>query len=198
MMTKFTVIAAAVLTLGVSAAAVQAQMAEPAPLPDPAKFKAQGQVKFVGIGDILEYKALDKYSEPGFVTRTCRRGQVAGRQGPPAERADGLQDRQHARRRRRLWRRDAPRHRRPAGRLELLGRPDPGLGRHRHRPVECLTRTGPLFQVKAEELAAAAEPRQELGMVGRRPRADHAPHRRCQVVRRRPVQCRRCDVLLGK
>ncbi len=82
MMTKFTVIAAAVLTLGVSAAAVQAQMAEPAPLPDPPSFDAQGKVNFVGINDILEYKALDKYSEPDFVKALVDAGKL-----PPSKTA---------------------------------------------------------------------------------------------------------------
>ena len=48
-----------------------------------------------------------------------RHRQAAAGQGSPAEGAAGLQDRQHARRHRRLWRHDAPCHRRPAGRLEL-------------------------------------------------------------------------------
>ena len=136
MMTKFTVVAAAVLTLGVSAAAVQAQMAEPAPLPDPAKFDAQGQVNFVGIGDILEYKALDEYSEPDWVTTKFV---DAGKLPPVEERLpkepmvfktgnmpDGIG----------VYG-DVMRHvigGRPEG-WNYLGRPDPGLGRHRHRPV---------------------------------------------------------------
>ena len=76
---------------------------------------------------------------------------AAGRRAA-AEGAAGLQDRQHARRRRRLRRRDAPRDRRPARGLELHRRPDPGLGRHRHRPLRVPDPHRPALQVKAEDL----------------------------------------------
>ena len=153
MMTKFTVVAAAVLTLGVSAAAVQAQMAEPAPLPDPTKFDAQGQVNFVGIGDILEYKALDKYSEPDWVTTNFvdkgRLPPVKDRlpKEPMVYKTSNMKDGIGVYG-------DVMRHvigGRPegwnywAGQSQGWGGIDIGL-------QECLTRTGPLFQVKAEEL----------------------------------------------
>ena len=153
MMTKFTVIAATVLTLGVSTAAVQAQMAEPAPLPDPAKFDAQGQVNFVGIADILEYKALDKYSEPDWVTTNFvdkgRLPPVKDRlpKEPMVYKTSNMKDGIGVYG-------DVMRHvigGRPegwnywAGQSQGWGGIDIGL-------QECLTRTGPLFQVKAEEL----------------------------------------------
>ncbi len=47
---------------------------------------------------------------------------------------------------------------------------------------ECLTRTGPLFQVKAEELAPLPNVAKVVGMVGRRQAADDESHRRCQMV----------------
>lgn len=153
MMTKFTVIAAAVLTLGVSAAAVQAQMAEPAPLPEPPKFDAQGQVNFVGIGDILEYKALDKYGEPDWVTTNFvdkgRLPPVKDRlpKEPMVYKTSNMKDGVGVYG-------DVMRHvigGRPegwnyyAGQSQGWGGIDIGLS-------ECLTRTGPLFQVKADEL----------------------------------------------
>ena len=53
---------AAMLALGVSATTVKADA-----VPDAPKFDAQGKVTMVGIGDILEYKALPSYNEPDFV-----------------------------------------------------------------------------------------------------------------------------------
>jgi peptide/nickel transport system substrate-binding protein len=67
-MKNLTTLFAGMLALGVSATAVMADGATPAPLPEPPKFDAQGEVTFVGINDILEYKALPEYKEPGFVT----------------------------------------------------------------------------------------------------------------------------------
>ena len=59
--------ALAALLVGVSSSAVLAEGATPAPLPDAPAFDAQGKVTFVGIADILEYKALPEYHEPDFV-----------------------------------------------------------------------------------------------------------------------------------
>lgn len=53
---------AAMLALGVSATTVKADA-----VPDAPKFDAQGKVTMVGVGDILEYKALPSYNEPYFV-----------------------------------------------------------------------------------------------------------------------------------
>ena len=60
---------AGALLLGTSVLAGQAfaQVAT-APLPDPPKFAAQQTPNFVGISDILEYKALPAYHEPQWVT----------------------------------------------------------------------------------------------------------------------------------
>ena len=55
------------IMLGVSTIAVHAQVAT-ATLPDPPKFEAQQLPNFVGISDILEYKALPEYHEPQWVT----------------------------------------------------------------------------------------------------------------------------------
>ena len=120
--------AIAALLLGVSAVAVQAEMAAPTAPPEAPKFDAQGEPVFVNRSDIFEYKALPAYSEPAWVTDFVDAGKLPPGGRASAERADGLQDRQHARRHRRLRRRDAPRDRRPAGGLELLGRADPMAG----------------------------------------------------------------------
>ena len=52
---------------------------------------------FVSIGDIQEYKALPAYHEPDWVTKNfVDKGKLPAGEGPPAEGAAGLQDRQHA------------------------------------------------------------------------------------------------------
>ena len=93
--------ALAALLLGVSPAAIHAQVVGPAPVPAPPDFPAQGKPTLVKRADILEYRALDSYSEPAWVTEKFvdDRQAAAGRRAA-AEGAAGLQDRQHARRRR--------------------------------------------------------------------------------------------------
>src|SRR5262245_5645821 len=58
------------LLLGVSLLATQAsaQAVQPTTPPDPASFDAQGQVQFVGVKDIFEYKALPEDHEPAYIT----------------------------------------------------------------------------------------------------------------------------------
>ena len=103
-------------------------------MPEQPPFPAQGKITYVPRDSILEFKALPEYREPEWVTEKFVK---TGKLPPVAERLpkepmvfktgnmpDGI---------RRLWRHDAPRHRRPAGRLELQRRPDARLGRHRHR-----------------------------------------------------------------
>jgi peptide/nickel transport system substrate-binding protein len=152
LMKKLTSLHAALLLLGVSATAAMAEATMTA-APDAPSFDAQGKVSFVGINDILEYKALPAYGEPDFVKALVD----AGKLPPVAERLpkepmvyktgnmkDGIG----------VYG-DVMRHvigGRPegwnywAGQSQGWGGIDIGL-------QECLTRTGPLFQVKAEELA---------------------------------------------
>lgn len=142
----------AALMLGVSATAVQAEMAAPTTPPDPPKFDAQGEPVFVNRSDILEFKALPSYSEPAWV----KAFEDAGKLPPLAERlpkepmvyktanmpdGPGVYG-------------DVMRHvigGRPegwnfwAGQSYGWGGIDIGL-------VECLTRTGPLFEVNASDL----------------------------------------------
>jgi len=142
----------AALMLGVSAVAVQAEMAAPTTPPDPPKFDAQGEPVFVNRADILEYKALPSYSQPEWVAAF----EAAGKLPPLAERLpkeplvyktanmpDGAGTYG-----------DVMRHvigGRPegwnywAGQSYGWGGIDIGL-------VECLTRTGPLFEVNAADL----------------------------------------------
>lgn len=144
--------AIAALLLGVSASAVSAEMAAPTAPPEPPKFDAQTEPVYVARSDIFEYKALPSYSEPAWVTAFVD----AGKLPPVAERlpkeplvyktanmpdGPGVYG-------------DVMRHvigGRPegwnfwAGQSYGWGGIDIGL-------VECLTRTGPLFTVKAEDL----------------------------------------------
>ena len=144
--------ALAALLLGVSAVAVQAEMAAPTTPPDAPKFDAQGEPVFVNRADIYEYKALPAYNEPEWV----KAFEAAGKLPPLAERlpkeplvyktanepdGTGVYG-------------DVMRHvigGRPegwnfwAGQSYGWGGIDIGL-------VECLTRTGPLFEVNAADL----------------------------------------------
>ncbi len=150
---KFKIALTGALLLGVSLAAAQAygQVAPTTP-PDPPKFDAQGEPIFVNRADIYEYKALPSYSEPEWVDAFVK----AGKLPPVAERlpkeplvyktanepdGTGVYG-------------DVMRHvigGRPegwnfwAGQSYGWGGIDIGL-------VECLTRTGPLFEVNAADL----------------------------------------------
>lgn len=144
---------AAGLLLGISAsAAALAQTVAPTTPPDPPKFDAQGEPVFVNRTDIYEYKSLASYTEPAFVDAFV----AAGKLPPIAERlpkeplvyktanepdGTGVYG-------------DVMRHvigGRPegwnfwAGQSYGWGGIDIGL-------VECLTRTGPLFQVNSSDL----------------------------------------------
>ncbi len=152
-MKKLTTIMAGAFALGVSATAVLAEGATPAPVPDAPKFDAQGQVTFVGINDILEYKALPEYHEPDFVAAMVKAGKLPAVKDrlpkePMVYKTGNMKDGIGVYG-------DVMRHvigGRPegwnywAGQSQGWGGIDIGL-------QECLTRTGPLFQVKAEELA---------------------------------------------
>ena len=152
-MKKLTTLFAGILALGVSATAACADGATPAPVPDAPAFDAQGKVTFVGIGDILEYKALPEYKEPDFVSEVVKAGKLPPVKDrlpkePMVYKTGNMKDGIGVYG-------DVMRHvigGRPegwnywAGQSQGWGGIDIGL-------QECLTRTGPLFQVKAEELA---------------------------------------------
>ncbi|MGV8831025.1 MAG: ABC transporter substrate-binding protein [Devosia sp.] len=140
------------LMLGVSLMAVQAQDLTAA-VPDAPAFAAQSQPNFVSLSDILEYKALPEYHEPAWVTSKYV---DAGTLPPVAERLpkeplvyktgdmpDGIG----------VYG-DTMRHvigGRPEG-WNYIGGQSQGWGGIDIGLSECLTRTGPLFEVKADEL----------------------------------------------
>jgi peptide/nickel transport system substrate-binding protein len=144
------VLCGASLLLGASVIAARSQTLPP----DPPKFEAQQSPDFVGIGDILEFKALPQYHEPAWVTeKYVKTGKLppVGERLPKApmvfKRAnmpDGIG----------VYG-DTMRHvigGRPqgwnflAGNIQGWGGIDIGM-------YECLTRTGPLFTIRADELA---------------------------------------------
>jgi len=142
----------AALLLGTSPAALWAQMVEPKTPPPAPEFAAQGEPVFVNRDEIFTYRALPEYREPEFVTTFVEAGLL-----PPVEERlpaeplvyeagnmpDGIGTYG-----------DVMRHvigGRPegwnyfAGQSQGWGGIDIGL-------YECLTRTGPLFQVNPEDL----------------------------------------------
>ena len=143
--------AASALVIGMSAGWAAGQ--ETAPVPDPPKFDAQEEVNPVRRDEILEYRALDSYSEPDWITEQFV---DTGKLPPVKERLPkeplvyktgnmpagvGVYG-------------DVMRHvigGRPegwnytAGQTQGWGGIDIGLS-------ECLTRTGPLFEVAADDL----------------------------------------------
>ncbi len=141
------------LLLSVSMLAAQAQTVTPTTPPDPPTFEAQGTPIFVGIKDMFEFKALPEYHEPDWVTSKYV---DAGKLPPVSERLpkeplvyktanmpDGVG----------VYG-DVMRHvigGRPEG-WNYIGGQSQGWGGIDIGLSECLTRTGPLFQVKAEEL----------------------------------------------
>jgi peptide/nickel transport system substrate-binding protein len=144
--------AMAALLLGVSSSAVCAEMMAPTAPPAAPKFDAQGEPVFVNRSDIAVFEALPSYSEPEWV----KAFETAGKLPPLAERlpkepmvyktanmpdGNGVYG-------------DVMRHvigGRPegwnfwAGQSYGWGGIDIGL-------VECLTRTGPLYEVNATDL----------------------------------------------
>ena len=138
------------LLASVSVFAAQAQTLPP----DPPNFEAQQAPVFVGIGDIQEYRALPAYQEPAWVTEkyveTGLLPPVAERlpREPLVYKAANMPDGTGVYG-------DTMRHvigGRPQG-WNFLGGNNQGWGGIDIGMYECLTRTGPLFTVSAEELA---------------------------------------------
>lgn len=144
--------ATAALLMGVSAVAAHAQMVAPTTPPDPPKFDAQGEPVFVKRSDVYTYHALDSYSEPDFV----KAFEDAGKLPPLAERlpteplvfdaanmTDGIG----------VYG-DVMRHvigGRPEG-WNFWGGQSQGWGGIDIGLSECLTRTGPLFEIDSDDL----------------------------------------------
>ncbi len=142
----------AALMLGVSASALTAEMVAPTTPPEPAKFDALGEPIFVNRDDVFEFRALDSYSEPDWVKAFVD----AGKLPPVAERLpkepmvyktanmpDGVG----------VYG-DVMRHvigGRPEG-WNFWGGQTQGWGGIDIGMTECLTRTGPLFMIKPDDL----------------------------------------------
>ena len=148
---------AAALTAGVATGLVLVAgapaSAEGTVVPEAPEFAARGEVSFVGRDDIQEFKALDGYSEPSWVTENFVN---AGKLPPVEERlpeeplvfktgdmpdGTGVYG-------------DTLRHvigGRPEGWNWQAGQAQ-GWGGISYQMYECLTRTGPLFRVNADEL----------------------------------------------
>jgi peptide/nickel transport system substrate-binding protein len=186
----------AALLLGTAPVALSAQVVEPTTPPPAPEFAAQGLPVFVNRDEILSFRALPEYSEPPFVTAFVEAGLL-----PPVEERlpaepmvyaaanmpDGLGTYG-----------DVLRHvigGRPegwnywAGLSQGWGGIDIGLS-------ECLTRTGPLFTVNAEDLQPLPEPREVLGVERGRPDAHRQPHRGSPLVGRRRLRHGRHRLLL--
>lgn len=152
-MKYFPLAALAALVSGVATGPLQADMVGPTQPPEPPNFEAQGEPVFVNRSDIFEYKALSGYSEPAWVTKNFV---DAGKLPPVAERLpkeplvyktanmpDGSGGYG-----------DVMRHvigGRPEGWNYIAGQSQ-GWGGIDIGMYECLTRTGPLFQVNSEDL----------------------------------------------
>jgi peptide/nickel transport system substrate-binding protein len=144
--------AAAALLLGVAPGALLAQIVEPTTPPEAPVFEAQGEPVFVNRSDMYSYKALESYNEPDFVKAFVDAGLLP----PVAERlpaeplvysAANLPDGVGVYG-------DVMRHvigGRPEGWNFWAGQ-SYGWGGIDIGMVECLTRTGPLFQVNSEDL----------------------------------------------
>jgi peptide/nickel transport system substrate-binding protein len=141
------------LLLSASTLATASFASDPTVPPDPPKFEAQGQIKFVGGSDIEEFKALPAYHEPDWVTTNfVEKGKL-----PPVK--DRLPEQPMVYKTGNMpdgigVYGDVMRHvigGRPEG-WNYIGGQSQGWGGIDIGLSECLTRTAPLFQVKAEDL----------------------------------------------
>ncbi|GAB1584648.1 ABC transporter substrate-binding protein [Phyllobacterium phragmitis] len=142
----------AVLTVGVSMLAMSANAFETGTPPEPPPFPAEAKITYVERDSVLEFKALPAYSEPGWVTEKFVK---AGKLPPLKDRlpeeplvyktgnmpdGTGVYG-------------DTLRHvigGRPEGWNYMAGQSQ-GWGGLDIALSECLTRTAPLFQVKAQD-----------------------------------------------
>ena len=145
--------ATAVLMVSVSALALHADVVAPTTPPAPPAFDAQGEPNFVKRSDIFEYRALDSYSEPAWVTtsyvETGKLPPVAERlpKEPMVYKTSNMPDGAGTYG-------DVMRHvigGRPEGWNYIAGQSQ-GWGGIDIGMYECLTRTGPLFTIAPEDL----------------------------------------------
>ena len=130
----------------------QAQIQEPVPYPEPMQLDQRGEVTFIGYDDFQTFKAFDSYNEPAFMTELVKQGKL-----PPVEErlpkepyvfkteamADGVGEYGGVFR--------MVTGGRPQGWNWVAGQSQ-GYGGVNYTVQECLTRTGPMFQLKPEEL----------------------------------------------
>ena len=171
---------------------------ETAPVPDPPKFEAQERSR-PSSARIYEYKALPAYSEPDWVTKqfvdTGKLPPVKDRlpKEPLVFKTGNMPDGIGAYG-------DVMRHvigGRPegwnysAGQTQGWGGIDIGLS-------ECLTRTGPLFEVEADDLEPLPNLAKSWDWAEDGKSLTDPPDRGRQMVGRRALRRRRPDVLLGR
>lgn len=140
------------LLLGVSASALSAQMVAPTAPPEPPKFAAQAEPDFLDRSELLEYRALDNYAQPAFMDAFVQSGDL-----PPVE--DRLPKQPMVYKTAAMPEGtgvygDVMRHvigGRPEGWNYIAGQSQ-GWGGIDIGLYECLTRTGPLFQVNPDDL----------------------------------------------
>ncbi len=143
----------AALLVGTATLTFQASASDLQPVPPAPDFPAQAKVKYVGIDDILEFKALPEYHEPDWVTKnfvdTGKLPAVADRlpKEPMVYKTGNMPDGIGTYG-------GTLRHvigGRPEGWNFIAGQSQ-GWGGIDIGMYECLTRTAPLFQVNADEL----------------------------------------------
>jgi len=142
------------LLLGASGTATLADMAQPTAVPDPPTFKGQSKVKLLDVTEFYEYKALPAYHEPDWVTKnyvdTGKLPPLKDRLPPQplifktAGMPDGVGVYGDALRQ---VGGDVPQG------FNFYAGENAGYGGVETGMMECLTRTGPLFQVKHDEVA---------------------------------------------
>ena len=125
---------------------------DPVPYPEPQALDQRGEVSFIGYDDFQTFGTKDSYGEPAFMTELVKQGKLP----PVAARlpkepyifktdamADGIGEYGGVFR--------MVTGGRPQGWNWMAGQAQ-GYGGVNYTVQECLTRTGPMFQVKAEEL----------------------------------------------
>lgn len=151
-MKLFSRVASAALIAGMAPGLLSAQIVEATSVPPAPVFDAQGEPVFINRSDLFEYRALDSYSEPDYVAEFV----AAGLLPPVAERlpAEPLVYSSAAMPDGPGTYGDVMRHvigGRPEGWAYIAGNSQ-GWGGIDIGLYECLTRTGPLFMINAEDL----------------------------------------------
>lgn len=135
----------------VAAQAAQANIEDPIPYPEAMKMDQRGEFSLIGYSDFQDFRALDTYNEPAFITELVQEGKL-----PPIE--ERLPKEPY------IFKTDAMADgtgeyggvlrmvtgNRPQG-LNWMAGQHQGFGGVNFTVQECLTRTGPMFQLNAED-----------------------------------------------